>query len=168
MLFTILDRIERVTTRVALVIAMCSMMVLAISCFYQVIARFVLFQSLAWSETLSVMMLTWAVFFGLPAAFREGAMISVDIVPALVGKDNVWLVLAITGLTLILLVISAWYGWAMLPRVRFQTISGLNISIMWAYLAIPVGTTLAVLAVIVEAMETLRGKSEDNSLEMGL
>ncbi|MGB6117142.1 MAG: TRAP transporter small permease subunit [Mesorhizobium sp.] len=167
-IISILNRIERFTTGAALTVAMCAMLVLCFSCLYQVLARFVLLQSLAWSETLSTMMLTWAVFFALPAAFREGAMISVDIIPSIVGKDKAWLVLLIGSLTLFLLVFSAWYGWQMLPRVRFQQLAGLHISIWWAYLAIPVGTTLAALAVIMEAIDTLRGRSEDNSMEMGL
>lgn len=167
-LVSVLDRIERFTTGAALLVAMFAMLVLSFSCFYQVLARFVLFQSLAWSETLSTMMLTWAVFFALPAAFREGAMISVDIIPSIVGKDKLWLVLLIGSLTLLLLVFSAWYGWMMLPRVRFQQLAGLHISIMWAYLAIPVGTTLAAFSVVMEAIDTIRGRTEDSALEMGL
>lgn len=162
LLFKLIQGIERITTRASLFIAMCCLVILSLSCIYQVVARFILYESIAWSDTLATMMMTWAVFFGLPAAFREGAMISVDIIPSMVGKDKAWLVLLIAGLTLFLLIFCAWYGWAILPRVRFQTIAGLNISIMWSYLAIPVGMTLAALAVFTETIEVLRdGRSHD-------
>ena len=42
----------------------------------------------------------------------------------------------------------AWIGGQMTWRVRFQTVPSLDISISWIYLAIPVGATLAAVAVL--------------------
>ena len=42
----------------------------------------------------------------------------------------------------------AWIGGQMTWRVRFQNVPSLDISISWIYLAIPVGATLAVIAVL--------------------
>lgn len=168
MMFAMFRRVERVTTNGALLIAMLCLVVLSGSCFYQVIARFIIHESLAWSEAISTLLMTWTVFLALPAAFREGAMISVDIIPSIVGKDKLWLVTLIAGLTIVLLAISAWYGLQILPRVQFQRVAGLNISIMWGYLAIPVGAILAIPAVIVETVESLKANRIDNSLEIGL
>ena len=42
----------------------------------------------------------------------------------------------------------AWIGGQMTWRVRFQNVPSLDISISWIYLAIPVGATLAAIAVL--------------------
>src|SRR3546814_17055861 len=46
------------------------------------------------------------------------------------------------------LVLAAWYGGKVAWAVRFQTLAGLDISISWAYLAIPTGAILAIFGTI--------------------
>ena len=58
----------------------CVMMVIAASLgMFQIITRFVLEQPAEWSEILIRFSLIWMVFLGIPAAFRQGAMVSVDV-----------------------------------------------------------------------------------------
>jgi TRAP-type C4-dicarboxylate transport system permease small subunit len=90
------------------------------------------------------------VFLGAPAAFRQGAMVCVDVVHRLagpVGKRALdWLV-AIAALVLIGFMIR--YGFDYAWRARVQTISGLeSFSMTWAYLARPVGALFCTLGVI--------------------
>jgi TRAP-type C4-dicarboxylate transport system permease small subunit len=163
-----LERLERWTTGISLVIAVLCLVLLSCCCLYQVVSRFALEEPLDWSEALIRSLMIWAVFMAMPAAFREGAMVSVDILPKLIGAERSIVVGGLAGLTIILLAFVSWYGWAILPRVRFQTVAGLGSSIAWVYIAIPVGTTLSILSVLANAIAAQRSKISDKSLELGL
>jgi TRAP-type C4-dicarboxylate transport system permease small subunit len=141
---------ERRTTAFSLAVA-CAMMVAA-ACLglYQILARFIFMQPAEWSEVLIRFTLIWMVFMGAPAAFRQGAMVCVDLVHRLAGPAGKrvldWLV-AIAALILIGFMIR--YGFDYSYRARVQTISGLeSFSMTWAYLAIPVGAIFCVFGVV--------------------
>ena len=46
---------------------------------FQIVTRFVLEQPAEWCEILIRISLIWMVFLGIPTAFRQGAMVSVDV-----------------------------------------------------------------------------------------
>ena len=72
-------KIEHLTTGFAMLVA-CMKLVIASSLgLFQIITRFVLEQPAEWSEILIRFSLIWMVFMGIPAAFRQGAMVSVDV-----------------------------------------------------------------------------------------
>src|SRR3982750_1786865 len=71
--------IERWTTGVSMVAA-CLMLTIASALgVFQIVTRFVLEQPAEWSEILIRISLIWMVFMGIPTAFRQGAMVSVDV-----------------------------------------------------------------------------------------
>ena len=117
--------------------------------FFQVIARFVLQSPADWSEAWTRASLIWTVMLGMALAFRHGAMLSVEMLHTYLGVHNQrrleHLVLIIT---LGFLGFLAWVGGQMTWRVRFQTMPSLEVSISWVYLSIPIGATLAIIAVI--------------------
>ena len=117
--------------------------------FWQVVARFVLSSPLDWSEVLTRALLIWAVLLGVALAFRHGAMLGVEILRSVLRGSQrrvlEWLVALVCSGFLGFL---AWIGGQMTWRVRFQTVPSLDISISWIYLAIPVGATLAAVAVL--------------------
>ena len=70
---------ERWTTGAAMAAA-CAMMAIAASLgMFQIITRFVLERPAEWTEVLIRFSLIWMVFLGIPLAFRQGAMVSVDV-----------------------------------------------------------------------------------------
>lgn len=72
-------RFEHWATAIAMAGA-CAMMALAASLgMFQIITRFVLERPAEWTEVMIRFSLIWMVFLGIPAAFRQGAMISVDV-----------------------------------------------------------------------------------------
>jgi TRAP-type C4-dicarboxylate transport system permease small subunit len=90
------------------------------------------------------------VFMGIPAAFRRGSMVSVDVVyrwsPPRVRRVLDWLVCA-AALTLIVIII--WWGWDYARRGRVQTVIGLeDVTMFWAYLALPVGGVFSIIGII--------------------
>ncbi len=147
--------LERHATRIALAGA-CAMLVAAAWLgLYQILARFVFAQPAEWSEVLIRFTLIWMVFLGVPSAFREGAMVSVDVAyrkggPAM--KRTLDTAIAIAALTLVAVMIR--YGFDYAWRARFQTISGLeSFSMTWAYLAVPVGALFSVLGIVGALLE---------------
>ena len=148
-------RFERFTTGFAMVAA-CTMMTIAASLgMYQIITRFVLEQPAEWSEVLIRFSLIWMVFMGIPMAFRQGAMVSVDVIyrwsPAGLKRVLDWVVF-LAAQTLVLVII--WWGWDYANRGKVQTVIGLeSISMFWAYLALPVGGVFCVIGLIGNLIE---------------
>jgi TRAP-type C4-dicarboxylate transport system permease small subunit len=66
----------------------------------------------------------------------------------------------ITACTLLFLFVVVWYGWDVVQRLRFQNLAGLEISIAWAYAAVPVGAAFGILGVIANFLDPRRGELE--------
>lgn len=117
--------------------------------FYQVMARFVLHTPADWSEAWTRSALIWSVMLGIVLAFRQGSMLSVEMLHGALGPRNKrWLEHLILLICVTFLGFMAWVGGMMTWRVRFQNLPSLDISISWIYIAIPIGATLAMLAVV--------------------
>ena len=141
--------VEGAVNRLVEYAAAAFLVVAAVSAFYQVITRFVLEQPSTWSEALTRTCLIWMVFLGITIAFRHGALVAVDL--AWRSSRGRWRPLLrgfITLNSVVLLGVILWFGIQMSWRVRFQTLAGLEISIAWAYAALPAGAFFSLLAVI--------------------
>lgn len=146
--------LERITTRTALVVAVVFLALAAALAFYQVITRFVFNDPSAWSEVASRSFIIWSVFLGAAAAFRSNEMMRVEVIFGLVpGRWHGYLETLITLLCLLFFVLLAWYSAQMGYRVRGQTLAGMDISIAWAYAALPVGSSFCVLAVLARLLD---------------
>ena len=142
--------IERWTTGASMLMA-CLMLVVASSLgLFQIITRFVLEQPAEWSEILIRVSLIWMVFLGIPTAFRQGAMVSVDVLyrwsPPRVRRV-LDAVVSIAALVLMLVVL--WWGWDYAIRGRVQSMAGLeSVSMLWSYLALPVGSLFCLFGIV--------------------
>ena len=129
----------------------CLMLAIASSLgMFQIITRFVLEEPAEWTEVLIRFSLIWMVFLAIPMAFRQGAMVSVDVLrrwmPRVFSRLLDWLVCLAT---LSLLAVLIWWGWDYAQRGGVQTMAGLeSLSMFWAYLAVPVGAAFAAVGVI--------------------
>ena len=155
-------RIDRASTALAMAIA-CLMLVLASSLgMFQIITRFVLEQPAEWSEILIRVSLIWMVFMGIPTAFRQGAMVSVDVLyrwsPPKARRVLDWVV-CLAALTLITVIV--WWGWDYAKRGGVQTMAGLeSVSMFWAYLALPVGGLFSMLGILANLIDPQRHELE--------
>jgi TRAP-type C4-dicarboxylate transport system permease small subunit len=142
--------IERRSTAVAMW-GSCAMLVAAsVIALYQVVSRFVFEAPAEWSEVSVRITLIWMVFLAVPMAFRQGAMVCVDLLYRLSNK-HVRRVLDFLILfsSLLLMGVILWYGFDYSWRTRFQTISGLEaLTVIWAYAAMPVGALFSLLAIL--------------------
>jgi len=155
-------RFERYCTGFAM-LAACAMLVISASLgMYQIITRFILEQPAEWSEVLIRFSLIWMVFMGIPMAFRQGAMVSVDVVyrwstPS-IRRVLDWVVF-VAAMTLILVII--YWGWDYANRGKVQTVIGLeSITMFWAYLAMPVGGVFCIVGLIGNLLDPQRHELE--------
>jgi TRAP-type C4-dicarboxylate transport system permease small subunit len=142
--------LERWTSGIAMAGA-CLMLAIAASLgMFQILTRFVFEQPAEWTEVLIRFSLIWMVFLAIPMAFRQGAMVSVDVLRRWAPSSfRRVLDFAVCIATLLLLVIIIWWGWDYAKRGGVQTMAGLeSLSMFWAYLAMPVGATFAAIGAI--------------------
>ena len=155
-------RFEQLATQLAMLLA-CLMLAIAASLgMYQIVTRFVLQTPAEWTEVLIRFSLIWMVFLGVPAAFRMGAMISVDVLyrwsPPRI-KRLLDYVVSIASLTLIAIIV--WWGWDYAQRGSVQSMIGLeNVSMIWAYLAMPVGGLFSAIAIVGNLLDPQRHELE--------
>jgi len=153
--------IDRIVTRAIWAIAAALLAFISCLGLYQVLVRFVFNQPSPWTEELIGRLLIWMVALGIVAAFRQGALVSVDVMLRL--SRGAWrriVRLIIVGVTLVFLLLLAWIGYDLAWRIRFQTFAALPISISWAYLAFPVGASFSVLAVLANYFDPINRELE--------
>ena len=146
---TLLMRADRLLTGLALNLACVLLAVICVLGMWQVLARFVFSQPSVWTEESMRRLLIWCVMLGVVAAFRHGALVSVDLMLRL--SRGAWQRVVrtlITAASLAFLAVLIWFGTSLAWRVRFQTFASMELSMAWAYAALPVGALLAVVAVL--------------------
>lgn len=151
-------RLERFTSGLAMALACLMMAVAAALGVFQIVTRFVLEQPAEWTEVLIRFSLIWMVFLGIPIAFRQGAMVSVDVLYRWSGRRMRrfldWMV-CIAALALMAVIL--WWGWDYANRGKVQTMIGLEgVSMFWAYLAMPVGSVFAAIGIIGNLLDPQR------------
>ena len=151
-------KFEHATTLLATLLACAMLCVAAGLGLWQIITRFVIERPAEWTEVLIRFSLIWMVFMGIPVAFRQGAMVSVDVVyrwsPPKVRRV-LDAVVSLAALTLIGVII--WWGWDYAQRGSVQTMAGLeSLSMFWAYLAMPVGGLFSVIGIVANFLDPLR------------
>lgn len=164
----LLFSIERQTTRLALLGAVLMLAVSVTLGFYQVLTRFVFDAPSTWSEVISRSTMIWCVFLGAAPGFRGGFMMSVEVIYKLVpGRKLAWVELFIASCCALVLLVLIYFGTAMTIRVQSQMLSGLGISIAWAYAAMPVGAGFALIAVVTRLVAQIRGQESIGPVHEG-
>lgn len=117
---------------------------------YQVFARFVLQEPAAWTEPWTRSAIIWIVFLGIILAFRRGEMLKVDVLNTFLSeKHKNYIHHFANTICAVFLGLLAWIGGNMTYRVRFQNIAGLDFPISWIYASIPIGCTIALIALLI-------------------
>lgn len=149
---------ERWTTAIAMAGA-CAMLAISSALgIFQILMRFVLEQPAEWTEVLIRFSLIWMVFLAIPMAFRQGAMVSVDVLyrwsPPGMRRVLDWVV-TLAALSLIGVLI--WWGFDYANRGAVQSMAGLeSVSMFWAYLAVPVGALFCIPGIIGNLLDPKR------------
>ncbi len=151
-------RFESVTTHVALAAA-CAMLAISASLgVFQILMRFVFEAPAEWTEVLIRFSLIWMVFLGVPMAFRQGAMVSVDVLyrwsPPPMQR---FLDYVVAFAALLLVAVIVYWGFDYANRGSVQTMIGLEgVSMFWAYIAMPIGGIFAAIGIIGNLLDPKR------------
>ncbi|PAU79512.1 TRAP transporter small permease [Halomonas salipaludis] len=160
-------RFERQLTRLAMAIAIVMLVISVTLSFYQVLTRFVFNAPSTWTEVASRAAMIWCVFMAAAATFRGGYMMAVEAIYKIVPQRfALWLETAIVLCCLLVLGVLIHFGIQMTGRVSNQTMSGMNISMSYAYAAIPTGSAFAIVAALARLFAQLSGREPvgpDNS-----
>ena len=146
---SLLLSIDRWPTGLSHHVASALMAVIACLGLWQVVTRFVFSQPSVWTEEIMRRLLIWMVMLGTVVAVRKGAMVSVDLMLRL--SRGPWLRFVrtvITGVHLAFFSVLLWFGTDLVWRVRYQTFASMDVSMGWAYAAVPVSALLAMLATL--------------------
>jgi TRAP-type C4-dicarboxylate transport system permease small subunit len=133
-------------SRLAVMILMAAM---TVDCLLGVFFRYVVQDALTWTEETARYLMIWMGFLATGLALREGGHIAVELVLERMPADAqraMLVVVRLLSLAFLAVVIGA--GWALLVRVSGQRTPVLGISMMWPYLAIPVGCLLTALEMV--------------------
>jgi len=140
---------DRWLTGLAMNLACVLLAIICVLGMWQVLSRFVFSQPSTWTEEAMRRLLIWCVMLGIVVAFRRGALVSVDL---MLRTSRGWwqrfVRWLITLSSFAFLSVLLWFGIDLLWRVRFQTFASMELSMAWAYAALPVGAALAIVAVL--------------------
>ena len=154
-------RLESHLTRLALLIAVVMLAISVTLSFYQVLTRFVFNAPSTCSEVASRTAMIWCVFMAAAATFRGGYMMAVEVIYKLVPTRFMKLLeIVIVVCCLLVLGVLIHYGIQMTMRVSSQTMSGMNISMSWAYAAIPMGSCFAIVAAVARLLAQLNDREQ--------
>ena len=102
--------------------------------------RYVLNNSLSWTEETAKFMMVWMVFTGIPIALKTGGHAAIDALPnALPARGRQVLYAFIYLVVLLLMVVLVHQGWAFAWNARVQNTATTQISMMYVFGAMPIG-----------------------------
>ena len=162
MLRSLFLRFEHASTALATLMA-CTMLVVAAGMgVWQIVTRFIIQEPAEWTEVLIRFSLIWMVFFGVPLAFRTGAMVSVDVLHRLSGARLRRVLETLVALAALLLVgVIIVVGWQYAQRGGVQSVAGLEgVTMFWAYVAMPVGGVFAAFSIVGHWLDPQRQELE--------
>ena len=152
---------DRWLTGLAMNLACVLLAIICVLGMWQVLSRFVFSQPSTWTEEAMRRLLIWCVMLGIVVAFRRGALVSVDL---MLRTSRGWWQRCVRWLITLssfaFLSVLLWFGIDLLWRVRFQTFASMELSMAWAYAALPVGAALGLVAVLAHHLDPINEELE--------
>lgn len=119
------------------------LLVMTVLISWQVFARYVMGDSLTFSEEAARFSMVWLTMLGAAYAYRHGSLIAVSVLSEIAGGRFA------RGLRLTVAIISCLFAWVLLKegfnitdRVITQTAPSTRVSMAWLYGAVPAGAVL--------------------------
>lgn len=132
--------------------------------------RYVLNDALSWSEEVSKFLMVWLTFTGAPIALRHGGHVAIELLPNALPARLRQLVLLVTFLIILaLMVVFVHQGWVLAWNARMQIAATLGggFSMLWVFLAVPVGGALMGAVALELVLRALRGVGGDPEILAG-
>lgn len=137
------------------------MAIMTIVIFSQVVARYIIGSSLAWSEELSRFLMIYMILIGAALALRDKQLIAVEILPEILkGTLKRWLTIIVQLISIIFYVVLMIYGFKVAQSFGNQIAPGTGISMFFIYLSLPIGGVLLLMNSLTCILEEFIGKEE--------
>jgi TRAP-type C4-dicarboxylate transport system permease small subunit len=126
--------------------------------------RYVLQNSIFWSEELSKMMMVWMTFMAAPIALQRGIHVGIQsLLKAAKGRWH-FIMLIVGQLTiLILMAVCVKEGFQLAWFARRQKASSFELSMIWPYLSMPLGCFMIFTVSLESLFKALRGLIQPNT-----
>lgn len=159
-IFKIMDRMINWT----LALLMAGMVVVIAA---QVWYRFVLNDPLDWSEEAGRYLFVWISFMGAAAGVRYHVHLGIDIIQKLSSPATYRVVVILVNLIIqIFLLVVIYWGFKILAIIRFQTSPSMGISMLYPYLAVPMGSLFMLINSLRISWAAKTGTSLNGELEL--
>ena len=126
----------------------------------QVFMRYVMRNSLSWSEELARYCMVWMVYVGVSYAVKKGMHIRVDVINLVLSNKMKKVVAIFSNLMFLAFsVIVVYLGYRMAMRIARleQTSAGLEIPMACVYMAVPCGLGLTAIRLVQSLIEIIGG-----------
>lgn len=123
--------------------------------FLEVIRRYAFGRSFGWADECIRFLIMWVTFLGGAAAFRKGSLVCFDLVTSALSQRIQKILKLLMYLALLLVFAGLIYystRATLSPSVTKSVGTGFKVSMIWAYLPMPVGFTLMELFCIDEVL----------------
>ncbi|MFW5640461.1 MAG: TRAP transporter small permease [Thermodesulfobacteriota bacterium] len=128
----------------------------------QVWFRFMMNDPLAWSEEAGRYLFVWISFVGAAAGVRYQVHLGIDLPPLLLSEKACRVVVVLVNLVIqVFLVVIAYWGIRILGIIKFQVSPSMQISMLYPYLAVPVGSILMLINSLRITVATISGRTLD-------
>lgn len=156
-LHTGLDRLNGWIAALSKLAACVLIVLIAVAVFGGVVMRYVFNTPLEWQEEFPKFAMVWMTFIGAVFVYRQREHISLDMLPdALTPRLASFLKLLICICVTSVLVVFIKYGMSAAEAAKAQRIILLeSLSLFWVYLAVPLGSSLLILAVAQDLLRHL-------------
>lgn len=127
---------------------LCGLLILAMTLliFSQVVCRYVMNNSLTWSEELGRYIFVWITFVGLPVALKAKAHVALDLLlKRTKGKFHLTILTINTILTIFLSIVIFYSGFKLINVGIGQISSAMQIPMQYVYSIIPISGALLLL-----------------------
>lgn len=125
--------------------------------FLQFFSRYVLNDSIAWTEEIARYVLMALTFTGSAMAARRGTHIAVEFLPNMLpAPARRWVHLGAAGIAIAFYAISVWLCWQVAEAMRFQPMVVIDWPLAYVYWAILVGLVLTTIRATIAAIQRFR------------
>ena len=136
----------RLIARGALWIAGAGLVLMTVFIAAQVFWRYVLNDSIPWTEPASVMIMGWFIFLGAAVGIREGYHLSFDVMLYVVPHRVKMVLYSISDLAVSFFGGGMiWFGWQLAAKTAGNQLASLGISGLWDFAPLVAGGVLVVL-----------------------
>lgn len=142
------------------------MFVMTVLIGWQVIARFIVGESLTFSEEVSRFVMVWLVLLGAAYAAKNGRLMKVDIVEHLLsGKAKSTVIMVAGVLSIVFYLVLVVFGFFIVSAVSYQMTPATEVSMSIPMAALPVGGILLVINTIHQMFGVALGVEEESEVE---